>query len=60
MFQIKEEFLKYNNLFDSLIENKAEIKDLPEADGFAIIADEKSLPKEKLPPEIIENCTVGS
>lgn len=38
--QLKTEFLKNNNLFDSLIENKAEIKNLPEADGLAIVSDE--------------------
>lgn len=38
--QLKSEFLKHNSLFDSLVENKAEIKDLPEADGLAIVSDE--------------------
>lgn len=37
---LKTEFLKHNSLFDSLIENKAEIKKLPEANGLAIITDE--------------------
>ncbi|MCS3870999.1 light-regulated signal transduction histidine kinase (bacteriophytochrome) [Chryseobacterium ginsenosidimutans] len=38
--QLKAEFLKNNNLFDSLIDNKLEIKNLTEADGLAIVADE--------------------
>lgn len=38
--ELKKEFLKYNSLLDSLIENKTEIKDLPEADGLAIVSDE--------------------
>ncbi|AZA84911.1 histidine kinase [Chryseobacterium lactis] len=38
--QLKTEFLKHNNLFDSLIDNKTEIRILPEADGLAIISDE--------------------
>ncbi|ASW76241.1 histidine kinase [Chryseobacterium piperi] len=37
---LKTEFLKYNSLFDSLVESRMEIKDLPEADGLAIISDE--------------------
>lgn len=37
---LKTEFLKQNSLFDSLIQNRAEIKDLPEADGLAIVFDE--------------------
>lgn len=54
--RLKEEFLKYNNLFDSLIENKSEIKDLPEADGLAIVADEKIVTEGETPDEsIIEN-----
>lgn len=38
--QLKAEFLKQNSLFDSLVQNKAEIKELPEADGLAIAFDE--------------------
>lgn len=40
MSQLKTEFLKHNNLFDSLIECKKEIRNLPEADGLAIVSDE--------------------
>ncbi|MCL8538881.1 ATP-binding protein [Chryseobacterium gallinarum] len=38
--QLKTNFLKHNYLFDSLVENKTEIKNLPEANGLAIISDE--------------------
>lgn len=38
--QLKAEFLKHNHLFDSLRESKTEIKNLPEADGLAIISDD--------------------
>jgi chemotaxis family two-component system sensor kinase Cph1 len=37
--QLKGEFIKHNNLFDSLIENKGKIRKLPEADGLAIISE---------------------
>lgn len=37
---LKTEFLKQNSLFDSLVQNRMEIKDLAEADGLAIISDE--------------------
>ncbi|SMC46829.1 ATP-binding protein [Chryseobacterium sp. YR221] len=37
---LKTDFLKHNNLLDSLSENKTEIKDLPEADGLVVISDE--------------------
>ncbi len=39
--QLKSEFLKHNSLFDSLVDNKAEICSLLEADGLAIVADQK-------------------
>ncbi|SEM10851.1 Bacteriophytochrome (light-regulated signal transduction histidine kinase) [Chryseobacterium taichungense] len=39
--RLKAEFLKYNSLFDSLIENKAEIRNFLDADGMAVIAEEK-------------------
>jgi chemotaxis family two-component system sensor kinase Cph1 len=39
--RLKAEFLKHNSLFDSLTENKAEIRNFLEADGLAIIAEEK-------------------
>ncbi|KFF03838.1 ATP-binding protein [Chryseobacterium luteum] len=37
--QLKSEFLKHNNLFDSLADNKGKIRKLPEADGLAIISE---------------------
>ncbi|MGL6127439.1 ATP-binding protein [Chryseobacterium artocarpi] len=37
--QLKTKFLKHNNLFDSLIESKAEIRNFPEAEGLAIVYD---------------------
>ena len=49
MGYLKTEFLKHNNLFDSLIENKAQIKSLPEADGLAIIADEDIVTEGSVP-----------
>ena len=36
---LKYELLKHNILFESLIENKSDIRELPEADGLAIISD---------------------
>nr|WP_314498032.1 ATP-binding protein [uncultured Chryseobacterium sp.] len=36
---LKAEFLKYNTLFESLVENKSEIRNLPEADGLAVISE---------------------
>jgi light-regulated signal transduction histidine kinase (bacteriophytochrome) len=54
--QLKTKFLKHNNLFDSLIESKKEIKSLPEADGLAIVSDEISLQKEKLHSRLIRDC----
>lgn len=38
--QLKSEFLKHNHLFDSLSESKTDIRNLPEADGLAIVSDE--------------------
>ncbi|GAA5086014.1 ATP-binding protein [Chryseobacterium ginsengisoli] len=56
--KIKTEFLKHNSLFDSLIENKAEIKNLPEADGLAIIADENVVTEGNVPDrETIERIS---
>ncbi|ALR30998.1 histidine kinase [Chryseobacterium sp. IHB B 17019] len=57
--QLKTEFLKYNSLFDSLIENKAEIRSLPEADGLAIVSDERIVtdgvtPKRNVLEKIIQ------
>ena len=54
MSQLKTEFLKHNNLFDSLIECKTEIRNLPEADGLAIVSDENIITDGKTPnPESI-------
>ncbi|SDQ71856.1 Bacteriophytochrome (light-regulated signal transduction histidine kinase) [Chryseobacterium soldanellicola] len=36
---LKYELLKHNMLFESLIENKSELRDLPEADGLVIVSD---------------------
>ncbi|TZF99669.1 GAF domain-containing protein (plasmid) [Chryseobacterium panacisoli] len=46
---LKTEFLKHNNLFDSLIECKKEIRNLPEADGLAIVSDESIITDGKTP-----------
>lgn len=53
---LKSEFLKHNTLFDSLIENKKELKKLPEADGLVIVS-EGDIVTEGLVPErsVIEN-----
>lgn len=37
--KLKSEFLKYNTLFESLVENKSEIRNLPEADGLAVVSE---------------------
>lgn len=37
--QLKSEFLKYNTLFESLVENKSEIRNMPEADGLAVVSE---------------------
>jgi len=54
--ELKSDFLKHNTLFESLIENKSKIKDLPEADGLAIISNQ-DIVKEGLAPthSAIEN-----
>lgn len=36
---LKAEFLKYNTLFESLASNKKELRNLPKADGFAVISE---------------------
>jgi chemotaxis family two-component system sensor kinase Cph1 len=48
--RLKTAFLKHNSLLDSLIENKSEIKELPEADGMAVISDEEII-TEGITPE---------
>lgn len=37
---LKSDFVKHNTLFDSLVENKKEIRELPEADGLVIVSDD--------------------
>jgi len=37
--QLKSEFLKHNTLFESLVENKSDIRNLPEADGLAVVSE---------------------
>ncbi|WP_027379759.1 ATP-binding protein [Chryseobacterium daeguense] len=49
--QLKTEFLKHNSLFDSLIENKTEIKNLPEADGLAVISEEEIVTEGSTPDQ---------
>ncbi|WP_228376564.1 ATP-binding protein [Chryseobacterium indologenes] len=52
--QMKTEFLKHNNLLDSLFENKVQIKQLPESDGLAIVSDESIVMEGTTPrPETI-------
>ena len=52
--QLKKGFLKHNNLFDSLIESKTELRNLPDADGMAIISDENIVTSGSTPePESI-------
>ncbi|MGH1519134.1 ATP-binding protein [Chryseobacterium sp. JK1] len=54
--QLKTGFLKHNNLFDSLIESKTELRNLPEADGMAIISDDNMVTSGSTPePESISN-----
>ncbi len=50
MTHLKSEFLKQNSLFDSLIENKAGIKNLPESDGLAIVFDDAVVTEGVTPP----------
>ncbi|MCY0970004.1 ATP-binding protein [Chryseobacterium wangxinyae] len=37
--QLKSEFLKHNTLFESLVENKSAIRNLPDADGLAVVSE---------------------
>lgn len=37
---LKSDFLRHNTLFDSLVENKKDIRELPEADGLVIVSEE--------------------
>lgn len=47
---LKAEFLKHNTLFDALVENKTSIRNLPEADGLAIVSSE-NIVAEGIVPE---------
>lgn len=47
--QLKAEFLKHNHLFDSLVENKREIRELPEADGLVIISENNTVSTGSVP-----------
>ncbi|KQM37816.1 ATP-binding protein [Chryseobacterium sp. Leaf201] len=49
--RLKAEFLKHNSLFNSLIDNKDEIKNILEADGLAIVAEEKIVTEGNAPDE---------
>ena len=54
--QLKAEFLKHNHLFDSLIDNKTEIRNLPEADGLAITSEGETVTSGTVPDRrTIEN-----
>ncbi len=48
---LKSEFLKYNTLFESLVENKSAIRILPEADGLALIS-ENYIVTDGITPEL--------
>lgn len=50
---LKSDFLKYGTLFDSLIGNKSEIKELPEADGLAIIAEDNIVTEGNVPDRAV-------
>ncbi|KQT20539.1 histidine kinase [Chryseobacterium sp. Leaf404] len=47
---LKAEFLKYNTLFESLASNKRELRNLPKADGFAVISDGDKITDGIVPP----------
>ncbi|WP_312076359.1 ATP-binding protein [Chryseobacterium sp.] len=47
---LKSEFLKYSTLFESLASNKKELRNLPKADGFAIISDADKVMDGVVPP----------
>ena len=56
--ELKTKFLKHHNLFDSLVESKPDIKNLPEADGLAIFSDENII-TEGITPAINEIKIIG-
>lgn len=49
--KLKTEFLKYSNLFESLVENREHLRKLPHADGFAIVSDRGFMTQGKTPDE---------
>lgn len=56
--QLKAEFLKHNHLFDSLVENKGKIKNLPAADGLVIISESETVSTGTVPDrETIDRIT---
>lgn len=56
--QLKTKFLKHNNLFDSLIESKTEIRNFPEAEGLAIVYDENIVTDGVVPASDVINRIV--
>ncbi|SHF20355.1 ATP-binding protein [Chryseobacterium takakiae] len=58
VLRLKAEFLKHDTLLESLTENKAELRNLLDADGLAVIADEYTIMDGITPdPSAIENIT---
>jgi light-regulated signal transduction histidine kinase (bacteriophytochrome) len=58
VLRLKAEFLKHDTLLESLTENKAELRNLLDADGLAVIADEYTITDGITPdPSAIENIT---
>lgn len=47
--KLKSEFLKHNSLFNSLVDNKDEINSILEADGLAIVSEEKIVTEGSTP-----------
>lgn len=56
--QLKTNFLKHNNLFDSLIESKTEIRNFPEAEGLAVVYDENIVTDGAVPASDVINRIV--
>ncbi|AZA58401.1 ATP-binding protein [Chryseobacterium shandongense] len=55
VLRLKSEFLKHDTLLESLTENKQEIRNLLEADGFAVVADDDIIMDGTTPePSVIE------
>jgi len=58
VLRLKSEFLKHDTLLESLKENKAEIRNLLEADGLAVITDDDIITDGTTPDEsVIEKIT---